>query len=169
MSSAPSTNPDDAPSNAADNGAASGRRNTAALLTRGLMRFQSDLGLVCLSEFTLRSGRRADLMCLDPKGGLTVVEIKSSVEDFRNDQKWPDYLDYCDRFYFAVPESFPQQLIPADQGLLVADAYGATLIREAEARPLNAARRKSVTRRFAQLAARRLTTLLDPEGFSAPL
>lgn len=143
------------------------RRDTAALLTRGLIRFHADLGLTCLSEFTLRSGRRADLMCLDGRGGLTIIEIKSSVEDFRSDRKWPDYLDYCDRFFFAVPESFPQNLIPDDQGLLVADAYGATLVREAETCPLNAARRKAVTLRFAQLAARRLTSLIDPEGFSA--
>ncbi len=107
-------------------------------------------------------------MCLDAKGGLTIIEIKSSVEDFRSDKKWPEYLDYCDRFFFAVPEDFPQALIPADQGLLVADAYGATVIRESALRPLNAARRKAVTLRFAQTAARRLMGLIDPEGFTAP-
>lgn len=145
------------------------RRGTAALLSRGLTRFHADLGLVCLSEFTLRSGRRADLMCLDARGGLTIIEIKSSVEDFRSDKKWPDYLDYCDRFFFAVPEDFPQALIPADQGLLVADAYGATIIRESATQPVNAARRKAVTLRFAQTAARRLTGLIDPEGFTSAL
>lgn len=144
------------------------RGSTAALLSRGLTRFHADLGLVCLPEFTLRSGRRADLMCLDAKGALTIIEIKSSVEDFRSDKKWPEYLDYCDRFFFAVPEDFPQALIPADQGLLVADAYGATVIRESALRPLNAARRKAVTLRFAQAAARRLMGLIDPEGFTAP-
>ncbi|WP_420346033.1 MmcB family DNA repair protein [Pelagibius sp.] len=143
------------------------RRDTASLLSRGLVRYHAELGLVCLSEFTLRSGRRADLMCLDPKGGLTIIEIKSSVEDFRNDRKWPDYLDYCDRFYFAVPEDFPQDLIPADQGLMVADAYGATVLRAASATPLNAARRRAITLRFAQLAARRLTLAIDPEAFAA--
>lgn len=154
-------------SQAAENG--NHRRNTAALLARGLTRFHGDLGLVCLTEFTLRSGRRADLLCLDPKGGLTIIEIKSSVEDFRSDQKWPDYLEFCDRFYFAVPESFPQALIPGDQGLLVADAYGATLIREAETRKLNAARRRAVIQKFAQTAGRRLTQLLDPEAFNNTL
>lgn len=105
-------------------------------------------------------------MCLDGKGGLTIIEIKSSVEDFRADHKWQDYLAYCDRFYFAVPEDFPQALIPEDQGLLVADAYGASVIREAQARALNAARRRAVTLRFAQLAARRLTSLVDPEALT---
>lgn len=159
MSSAPS----DIPQAPADTTA---RRDAASLLTRGLIRFQADHGLACLPEFTLRSGRRADLMCLDGKGGLTIIEIKSSVEDFRADHKWQEYLEYCDRFYFAVPEDFPQNLIPEDQGLLVADAYGASVIREAEARALNAARRRAVTLRFAQLAARRLTSLADPEALT---
>ncbi len=142
------------------------RRDTAALLSRGLVRFHADLGQHCLSEFTLRSGRRADLICLDAQGGISIIEIKSSVEDFRSDHKWPDYLEYCNRFYFAVPADFPQALIPEDQGLLVADAYGASLIRAAQDRPLNAARRRAVTLRFARLAARRLTGLLDPEAFT---
>ena len=143
------------------------RRNTAALLARGLIRFHAERGLVCLTEFTLRSGRRADLICLDAKGGLSIIEIKSSVEDFRSDQKWPEYLEFCDRFSFAVPEHFPRDLIPAGQGLLVADAYGATVIREAETRKLNAARRRAVSLKFAQTAGRRLTQLLDPEAFNA--
>lgn len=142
------------------------RRHTAVLLARGLIRYHADLGQHCLSEFTLRSGRRADLICLDAQGGISIIEIKSSVEDFRSDQKWPDYLEFCNRFYFAVPAEFPQALIPEDQGLLVADAYGANLIREAADRPLNAARRRAVTLRFARLAARRLTCLLDPEAFA---
>ena len=142
------------------------RRDTASLLSRGLVRYHADLGLVCLSEFTLRSGRRADLMCLDSKGGLTIIEIKSSIGDFRSDHKWPEYLDYCDRFYFAVGEDFPQELIPRDQGLMVADAYGATVIREAAPAPLNAARRRALTLRFAQLAARRLTLCVDPDAFA---
>src|SRR3546814_4193565 len=84
------------------------RANAAALLSRGLTRFFAAHGLVSLPEFTLRSGRRADLLCFDAKCRITLVEIKSSVEDFRCDQKWPEYLEYCDQFYFAVPESFPQ-------------------------------------------------------------
>ncbi len=161
---APETSPDELKAPGAPE--ASPRRDTAALLARGLIRYHGALGLVCLAEFSLRSGRRADLMCLDGQGALTIVEIKSSVEDFRSDQKWPDYLDFCDRFFFAVPEDFPQALIPADQGLLVADAYGATVIREAETRKLNAARRRALILRFAQLAARRLTLQLDPEAFN---
>jgi len=140
------------------------RANAAAMIARGLGRFFADHGLVCLAEFSLRSGRRADLFCLDAKARITIVEIKSSLEDFRSDQKWPDYLEFCDRFFFAVPEGFPQDLIPADQGLMVADGYGATVIRESGDFALNPARRRALTLQFAQLAARRLQSLIDPEG-----
>lgn len=140
------------------------RANAAALLSRGLTRFFAAHGLVSLPEFTLASGRRADLICFDAKSRITIVEIKSSVEDFRTDQKWPDYLAFCDAFYFAVPEGFPQALIPPDQGLMVADGYSATVIRESDDFALNAARRRSLLLQFAQLAARRLHALTDPDG-----
>lgn len=145
------------------------RANAAALLSRGLARFLAAHGIVSLPEFTLRCGRRADLLCLDGKCRITIIEIKSSVEDFRCDQKWPEYLDYCDAFYFAVPESFPQGLIPPEQGLIVADGYGATVIRESGAFDLNAARRRALLLQFAQLAAGRLQALSDPEGIGASL
>ncbi len=90
------------------------RANAAALLSRGLTRFFAAHGLVSLPEFTLASGRRADLICFDAKSRITIVEIKSSVEDFRTDQKWPDYLAFCDAFYFAVPVGVPQALLPPD-------------------------------------------------------
>jgi len=140
------------------------RANAAALLSRGLARFFAAHGLVSLPEFTLRSGRRADLLCLDARCRITIVEIKSGIEDFRCDQKWPEYLEFCDAFYFAVPESFPQALIPPDQGLMVADGYGATVIRESGDFALNAARRRALLLQFAQLAAGRLQSLSDPDG-----
>jgi len=143
------------------------RGTASALMSRGLLRSFAAHGLVCLPEFTLRSGRRADLLCLDAKSRVTIVEIKSSIEDFRTDQKWPDYLEYCDSFYFAVPEGFPQQLIPPDQGLMVADGYGATVIRESARFTLSPGRRRSLLLQFAQLAARRLHALTDPDAQAA--
>lgn len=151
---------------AADPASALTRANAAGLIARGLMRSFAAHGLVTLPEFTLRSGRRADLISLDAKSRITIVEIKSSIEDFRADQKWPDYLDYCDYFYFAVPESFPQELIPEDQGLMVADGYGATVIRESDDYALNAARRRAVVLQFAQAAAQRLHSLSDPQALA---
>jgi len=153
----------------ADTASVLDRSNAAALLSRGLTRFFAAHGLVSLPEFTLASGRRADLICFDAKSRITIVEIKSSIEDFRTDQKWPDYLEFCDAFYFAVPESFPRSLIPEDQGLMVADGYSATVIRESADFTLNAARRRTLLLQFAQLAARRLQALTDPEGLPGQL
>ena len=145
------------------------RSNAAGLIARGLSRRFAAHGLVSLPEFTLRSGRRADLFCLDAKSRITIVEIKSSLEDFRSDQKWVDYLEYCDHFYFAVAEQFPQEVIPEDQGLMVADGYGATVIRESADFKLNAARRRALVLQFAQLAAQRLQALSDPDAWPASL
>lgn len=134
----------------------------APLLLRGLVRHFEDHGQTAIGEVTLASGRRADLLCLDRKGGLTIVEIKSGPADFRADGKWPEYMDFCDRFYFAVAADFPRDLLPEDCGLLIADAYGAHEERPAQPLPLSPARRKAVTLLFAQTAARRLNALLDP-------
>ena len=135
---------------------------SAARLVRGVTRALHDLGQACLTEFTLRSGRRVDVIGLDPDGQLTIVEIKSSLEDFRADRKWRDYLDYCDRFFFAVAESFPQQVLPEDCGLMIADGYGAAVLREAPLLPLAPARRRAQILRFAQAAAQRLARVGDP-------
>ena len=135
---------------------------SAARLVRGVTRALHDLGQSCLTEFTLRSGRRVDAIGLDPDGRLTIVEIKSSLEDFRADRKWRDYLDYCDRFFFAVAESFPQQVLPEDCGLMIADGYGAAVLREAPLLPLAPARRRAQILRFAQAAAQRLARAGDP-------
>lgn len=132
---------------------------------RGVRRHLTRRGYATVSEMTFANGRRADLLALGPKGDILVVEVKSGLEDFRVDLKWPDYRDYCDRLYFAVDIDFPQALIPADVGLIVADAFGADILREAGEHPLAPARRKALTLAFAQLASRRLLALTDPEAF----
>jgi hypothetical protein len=118
----------------------------------------------------LANGRRADVLGLGRGGELVIVEVKSSVQDFRSDGKWRDYREFCDRFYFAVPAAFPRGLIPGDCGLIVADGFGAAILREAPAAPLPPARRKAMTLRFAILGSERLRRLLDPEsGAAEPL
>jgi hypothetical protein len=139
-----------------------GEERLARQLARGVARALADHGISSLTEFSLRSGRRVDVIGLDAKGRITIVEIKSSLEDFRADAKWPEYLDYCDAFYFAVPEQFPQEVIPEAAGLMVADAYGAAILRESPALPLNGTRRRTLLLRFAVAAAKRLMTLTDP-------
>ncbi len=136
----------------------------AAGIQRGVRRLFAQLGQATIPEFTLANGRRADLIALAPNGCLTIVEIKSSVADFRADRKWPDYEDFCDRFYFAVPETMPFDILPEDRGLIVADSFGAAIMREASHHPLAGARRKAVTLRFAQSAAFTLHALADPDA-----
>jgi hypothetical protein len=135
----------------------------AAGIQRGVRRLFAELGHVTLPEFTLANGRRADLIALAPDGGLTIIEIKSSVADFRADRKWPDYEDFCDRFYFAIPETVPFDIIPEDRGLIIADNFGAAVMRESAHHPLVGARRKAVTLRFAHAAASALHSLADPD------
>lgn len=139
-----------------------GETPTGPVLARGVCRALGARGLATLTEFTLKSGRRADVIGLDEKGGISIVEVKSSRADFLSDGKWIDYLDFCDRFYFAVGVDFPRALLPTNCGLLIADAYHAEVMREAPLSPLNAARRKAVTLRFAQIASQRLNRLTDP-------
>lgn len=128
----------------------------ARLLARGAARLLADLGILALPEAPLPCGRRADLMGVGRAGEIVIVEVKSGVADFRTDQKWPEYAHWCDRFYFAVSERFPHDLIPAETGLIVADGFGAAIVRESACNPLAGARRKSLTLRFARLAAERL-------------
>jgi len=138
---------------------------TAALLARGVCRAFGQLGYAVLVEFPLVSGRRADLLCLGKAGDFVIVEIKSSVADFRADRKWVTYRDFADRLYFAVPDHFPQVLIPEECGLMVvADSFGAGLLREGRTTPLSPGRRRALTLRFARLAAARLHRHLDPEA-----
>ena len=129
------------------------RPDRTLALTRGVTRLFIDLGLSPLCEFRLANGRRADVAGLDRRGKLVIAEVKSCRADFETDQKWPEYRDYCDLFYFAVDPDFPRALLPDTEGLIVADDYGAAIARTAAERPLNAARRKAVTLRFARQAA----------------
>jgi hypothetical protein len=142
-----------------------GRQSPAALaVALGTRRLLSGHGFSSVTELTLASGRRADIVALGPDGTIWIVEIKSSVADFRADGKWPEYRDYCDRFFFAVPPDFPIGILPVEPGLILADAYGAGIVREAPDHRLAGARRKAVTLRLAHAAAGRLHMLADPQG-----
>ena len=134
---------------------------TALFVARGTRRYLRAMGFASVTEMALRSGRRADIVALGTGGSIHIVEIKSSVADFRADRKWPDYRAHCDRLYFAVPSGMPVEILPADAGLIVADAYGAALVREAPEHRLSPATRRMVTLRFAQVAAHRLHGLGD--------
>jgi hypothetical protein len=136
--------------------------DTAMMVQRGVSRLLRASGFAVLPEFTLASGRRADLIGLNDAGQIWIVEIKSSVEDYRCDLKWPEYRDYCDRLFFAIPTTVPPEIIPAEAGLVIADSWGADIIREPAPQALHASRRKSVTLAFARAAALRLHGLYDP-------
>jgi hypothetical protein len=117
-----------------------------------------------LLEFMLPNGRRLDVAAVCRDGSFVGVEIKVSVADFAADLKWPDYLPFCDFFYLAVPPHFPQQRVPAERGLIVADRFGGAFVRESARTPLHAGRRRALIVRFAQIAAFRLARRLDPAG-----
>ncbi len=134
----------------------------ARRLCRGARRLLWSLGYASVTEFPLANGRRADIFAVTGGGEITIVEIKSSIADFRTDQKWPDYLGYCDSFYFAVGEDFPRALIPESCGLIIADGFGAAIVRGAPVERLPAARRRTLVGAFGQLAASRLHRLEDP-------
>lgn len=133
-------------------------------LARGAARLLAAMDLAPLLEFTLKTGRRVDVFGIGSNGELVVVEVKSSRQDYLSDRKWRDYLDYCDQFYFAVPEDFPLDLLPEDCGLMRVDAYGGAILRPAPIDPVKPARRKVVTARYARAAALRLRRLEDPEA-----
>ena len=127
----------------------------ARLLMRGTARLLMDLGITAIAEFTLPCGRRADLAGLGPKGEMVIVEVKSGVQDFRTDEKWPDYFAWCDRFYFAVSDRFPADILPDQTGLIIADGFGGAIVRESPVAKLAPARRKALTLKFARNAAER--------------
>jgi hypothetical protein len=136
--------------------------DTALMIQRGVCRLLRASGFATLPEFTLATGRRADVIGLSGAGQIWIVEIKSSLEDYRCDSKWPEYRDYCDKLFFAIPTTVAPEIIPADTGLVIADAWGADIIRHPEATPLHSSRRKAVTLAFARAAALRLHGLYDP-------
>ncbi|WP_315836117.1 MmcB family DNA repair protein [Bradyrhizobium prioriisuperbiae] len=142
-----------------------GRQSETALaIARGTARLLRSLGFCCVSEVPLPSGRRADLVALNERGEIWIVEIKSSLEDLRADQKWADYRQHCDRLFFAFTRDLPCEIFPPDTGQIVADAYGAHLHCEAPEHRLPAATRKTMLLRFALVAAQRLNRLADPQG-----
>lgn len=131
-------------------------------IARGVARALLAADQAVVAELPLANGRRADLVALSRDGCVSIVEVKSSRADFMADRKWPDYLAWCDFFYFAVGPDFPRSILPADQGLILADRFGAEVVCAAQHRRLPPARRKAVLLRFARTAATRLHTLLDP-------
>ena len=135
-----------------------GRQSEKALLVRrGMQAFLGNMRHAVLPEVSLSSGRRADLITLSEKGEIWIIEIKSSIEDFRVDRKWPDYRAHCDRLFFATHPQVPLEIFPDDAGLFLSDGYGAHLVRDAPEHRLAPATRKSLTLGLARLAANRLT------------
>jgi hypothetical protein len=142
-----------------------GRQSETALaIARGTSRLLHAHGFAVVSELSLASGRRADLVAINSSCEIWIVEIKSSVADFRADQKWMDYRIHCDRLFFATCQEVPCEIFPPDTGLIVADAFGASIVCEAPEHRLPAPTRKSMTLAFARAAALRLQALADPHG-----
>ena len=145
-----------------------GRQSPAAFdICRGVARLLKAHGLAAVSEVALANGRRADIAGLSDSGEIWIVEIKSSIEDLRADQKWPDYRAHCDRLFFAFTQDLPCEIFPGDTGLIVADAYGAHVHCDAPEHRLPAPTRKGMMLRFAMTAAHRLNRLHDPQGHAA--
>jgi hypothetical protein len=142
-----------------------GRQSEAALtIARGVRRLLRARGFSSVTELPLVDGRRADIVAVNSEGEVLIVEIKSSAADLRADRKWRDYVACCDRLYFAISEATPVEIIPADAGLIVADPYGAEIVREADLQRMAPSSRRALLLRFAQAAADRLHRLFDPSG-----
>jgi hypothetical protein len=133
-------------------------------VARGVSRLLIQEGYSPILEFTLANGRRLDVAALGGDGTMLGVEIKVATADLKADQKWPDYLDFCELFYFAIPPDFPEELVPDSTGLIVADRFGGAIIRPAPRAGLHASRRKAVTLSFAKVAAERLALAIDLAG-----
>jgi hypothetical protein len=133
------------------------------LLGRGVCRHLASHGFSVIEEFSPERGKRVDVMALGPKGEIWVVECKSSRADFMSDGKWHAYLDWCDRYFWAVDQAFPTDLLPEGTGLIIADAYDAEILRMPPETRLAGARRTALTRKFAHHAARRLHLMRDPD------
>ncbi len=141
-----------------------GRQSETALqVARGVRRLLRAHGMASVTEMPLPSGRRADVVALAPDGQIVIVEIKSSLADFRADLKWPEYRHHCDRLYFAIPVELVEDSMPGDAGLIVADAFGAAFVRTAPEHRLAGATRRSMLLRFGHLAADRLHRLWDAD------
>ncbi|MFU7527014.1 MmcB family DNA repair protein [Qipengyuania sp. ASV99] len=147
---------------------------TAADVARGVMRLFARNAIWCAGEVALANGRRADLMGIDAKGQIVIVEIKVSRGDLLGDGKWPDYLEFCDRFFWALPPTLDRApletgaFLPERCGVIVADGYDGEILRHAPLEPVAALRRKALIERLARIALRRHTLLLDPQCDAAP-
>lgn len=142
-----------------------GRQSAAALaIARGTQRLFAQLGYASVAEISFPNGRRADLVALGAKGEIWIAEIKSGLADYAADSKWPEYLDYCDKFFFAVDPEFPADVLPPDVGVIIADRFGADIVIESPLDKLAAARRKTVHTLCARTAAMRLHRLCDPDA-----
>ncbi|MDF2367347.1 MmcB family DNA repair protein [Sneathiella sp.] len=138
------------------------RSDKGVKLARGVQKLLVDMGYDSLMEVNLRIRRRVDVMGINDKGRIIIVEVKSGPADYRVDEKWSDYLEFCDEFYFAVDADFPRDLLPETHGLIIADGFGGAIARASSDFNLNAARRRNVTLRFARIAARRLLETENP-------
>lgn len=146
-----------------------GRQSERAMLVRrGVQRLLVAMGAVAIPELSLATGRRADLVALTRKGDIWIVEIKSSVEDFRADRKWPEYRQFCDRLFFATHPEVPAAIFPAEAGFILSDGYGADVLRDAPEHRLAAAARKALTLRIARAGAARLTAA-EMAGVAIPV
>jgi len=136
---------------------------TALRVQRGVMRLlRHTYGMACYSEVTLKSGRRADVLAVGPKGEIWIVEIKSSLIDFQVDRKWHEYRDFSDRFFFAKPPELDAAIFPQSEGLIVADGHDGAILRDSPDTPLPPARRKALMLKLARLGADRIHALMDP-------
>jgi hypothetical protein len=142
---------------------------TALRVQRGVMRLlRATHDFCCFAEVPLANGRRADVLGVGPKGEIWIVEIKSSLIDFRVDTKWPNYKDFCDRFYFAKPPELDEDIFPQDEGLIAADLHGAEILRAAAEHLLAPARRKALLLKLVRLGADRVHFLMDPQSGGEP-
>ena len=132
-------------------------------IARGVMRHFAQIGMHSLSEFSPARGLRVDIITLGMSDEIWIVECKSGQSDFKSDKKWQNYLDWCDRYFWAVDRKFPIDILPSDTGVIIADAYDASILREAPLNKLPAARRKKITKSIAISACNRLLTLTDPK------
>ena len=129
-------------------------------VARGVSRLLIQEGYSPILEFTLANGRRLDVAALGPDGTMVGVEIKVALADLKGDTKWPDYLEFCELFYFAIPPDFPDEYVPPETGLIVADRYGGAIVRPSPKTALHPSRRKAVTLSFARVAAERLSQII---------
>lgn len=141
----------------------SARAGMAALLARGVSRHLAQHGFLAIPEVPLPNGRRADLLAVGASGEIWIVEIKSSIEDFRLDRKWREYRGFCDRLFFASHAGVPEEIFPDDMGLILADGFDAEIRRDCAVTALKPATRKALLVQVAQLGARRLLLVNDPE------